>query len=133
MNKPKIGEPCNGCGICCLTQVCRNGAYLLKLVNELGEFVSGRCPALVQRDGRFFCDIILNPKKYIKQSKYPAAVLSRNFGILTGAGTGCDELLENDSEEEEMKLAAIVDRYKSDKELQRKAKIALKVIHNLDF
>ncbi len=39
MEKPKIGEPCNGCGICCRTRVCYNGAYIQRLVKELGETV----------------------------------------------------------------------------------------------
>ena len=36
LDKPKVGQPCNGCGLCCQIQVCRNGAYILGLVDELG-------------------------------------------------------------------------------------------------
>ena len=52
INKPKIGEKCNGCGICCRNQVCMNGAYVLKLVDTLGETVKRPCPAIVEnKDG----------------------------------------------------------------------------------
>lgn len=131
INKPKIGEKCNGCGICCRNQVCMNGAYVLKLVDTLGETVKRPCPAIVEnKDGSISCGIILNPNKYIKNSKYPAKVLSSNFAFLVGAGSGCDEILTNDTEEEEHKLEEIINKMKSSKEWQEKAQRALKIIHN---
>lgn len=130
--KPKIGEPCNNCGICCMTQPCMNGAYALGLVKTLGEHAYGRCPALTETSpGKFVCGIILNPKKYIKNSKYPADVLSRNFKILIGSGNGCDELLDDDSESEEDNLSEMLDRIQSHPDFERKVKIAIKVIHGI--
>jgi hypothetical protein len=131
MKKPLIGETCNGCGICCMSQPCRNGAYVLGLVTHLGETVSGRCPALVQGgDGAYRCGIVLNPPKYIKKSKYPAAVLSRNFAFLIGAGNGCDELLDNDTPEQEVALEKKIATLQQDAEWLRRAKIAINVIHH---
>lgn len=130
IDKPKIGQPCNGCGLCCKVQVCMNGAFVLKLVNRLGDTVPGPCPALVEKqDGTFACGIILTPNKYIKSSKYPAQVLSKNFAILVGAGTGCDELGDDPEDIEIVKLDDTIEACKNDPEWRRKAEIALKVIH----
>ena len=113
-----------------MARVCLNGAYVLRLVGRLGDTVDGRCPALTElHNGRYCCDIVLNPKKYIKESKYPAAVLSRNFAYLIGAGAGCDELLDDDSAEQEARLLALLERKKSDPEWLRKAEIAIRVVH----
>ena len=82
IDKPKVGAPCNDCGLCCQIQICRNGAFVLGLVEQLGETVSGLCPALIiKEDKSTRCGIVLNPKKYIKNSKYPAKVLSKHFQI----------------------------------------------------
>ena len=130
--KPNIGEPCKNCGICCMSQPCRNGAYVLRLVSTLGDTVDGTCPALIKsKDNKYFCDIVRNPKKYIRKSKYPADVLSRNFAFLIGSGNGCDELLDDDTESEEIKLSEIIEKMKSNPEWVRKANIALKVVHGI--
>lgn len=132
MEKPKIGHPCNGCGICCRAQVCMNGAYVLGLVRHLGDTMPVPCPAMViDDDGRVQCGIVLNPKKYIEGSKYPADVLSRNFAFLIGAGRGCDELGEEEDYEEEEKLAKLEETLTSDDEFKRKARIAVKVVHGI--
>jgi hypothetical protein len=132
LEKPKIGEPCNGCGLCCQLQVCRNGAYAMQLVNTLGETVAGPCKALVSRaDGSFGCGIVMYPNKYIKGSKYPAKVLQKHFSVLIGAGSGCDELLENDTEEEAEKLDAIIANCMDDPEYVKKAKAALIIVHGI--
>ena len=132
IEKPKIGEPCNGCGICCKIQVCMNGAFVQGLVRELGETVKGECPALVKNnDNTYSCGVIINPNKYIKHSKYPASVLSKNFAQLVGAGTGCDELGDNPTIDEEEKLDKVIEVIHNDPEWLRKSKIALKVIHGI--
>ena len=55
--KPDLFQPCNGCGLCCMAQVCLNGAYVLKLVDRLGDTVPGPCPAIVFVNGKVLCDI----------------------------------------------------------------------------
>ena len=130
--KPKIGEPCNNCGICCMSQVCGNGSFVMGLVDELGKRADGRCPALIEADkGKYMCDIVRNPTKYIKHSKYPASVLSRNFAHLIGSGIGCDELLDDDSESEEWKLDELIEAMQSDTEWLRKSNIAIKVVYGI--
>lgn len=132
MGKPRIGEPCNGCGICCQAQVCRNGAYLLGLVDNFGETVKGPCPAMRRSAaGVVRCDIVINPKRYIKSNDYMASAYSRNFALLIGAGTGCDELLDDDTQEEEAKLDAMIDGVMSDAKMVEKLQRAVRIIHNI--
>lgn len=131
MKKPYVGEPCNGCGICCKARVCYNGAFAQGLVNELGDTVDGPCPAIVERDGKVLCGIVLNPKKYIKRSKYSADVLSRNFAKAIGSGTGCDEIGDNPEPGEEDALEDMIDSMRSQPDFQRKMEVVLKVIHGL--
>ncbi len=131
--KPPIGHACNGCGICCKTVVCYNGAFVQKLVSQLGETVPGPCPALTQRkDGSYACGIVLTPNKYLKHRPYPEEVLRRNFKILIGADTGCDELCNNEDAAEELKLMQIIEEIKNEPEWNRKVKIALKVVHGIE-
>lgn len=49
--KPAFGTPCNGCGVCCEIEVCGLG------VEVFGEIL-GPCPAIVKRDGRFWCGVV---------------------------------------------------------------------------
>lgn len=115
--KPKIGEPCNGCGLCCMVVMCNVGAYLMKKTNVWGERkVSGPCPALVKKpDGMMLCGLVLTPEKYVK-SKYRPEVVSREVSHVIGAGTGCDDLGidEEIDPEEEQKLDAIIDAHQKD-------------------
>jgi hypothetical protein len=107
-----------------------NGSYVLKLVPTLGEVAPGPCPAIVTTpDGRVVCGVVLNPNKYIKKSRYPAQVLSRNFASLIGAGMGCDELLDDDPESEEEKLADQINRLKENPAWVEKTQRALRIIH----
>lgn len=133
LNKPNIGEPCNGCGLCCSLQVCKNGAFALKLVKNLGDTAPGPCPALVDnKNGTFSCGIVINPKKYIKNSKYPEAVLKKNFATLIGSGYGCDEL-ETDAPNSEIdKLNDLCQSLLENPTFKKNTKIALKVIHGIE-
>ena len=132
IDKPKIGEPCNGCGLCCESRVCRSGSSVLKLVSELGKAAPGPCPAIVRLpDGSIRCGIILNPNKYIKNSKYPAKVLRKYFVHLVGADTGCDELYENDTLEEKTKLQQALGAIKNNSEYAEKTRKAVRIIYNV--
>ena len=114
--KPKIGEPCNGCGLCCHIQLCNTGAFLLKKVKFLGEkTIKGKCPALLSNeDGSFSCGLIKTPSKFIK-SKYRPEVISKTVAQLVGSGTGCDELgLVSDDILEEIALDKMVEQMKND-------------------
>ena len=127
--KPKIGEACNGCGLCCRIQVCRNGAYLLKLVDELGDTVPGRCPALTYANHQYKCGLLLYPKKYIKSHHGPEK-LREAFTTVIGAGTGCDYLGYDYSDEEADKLHEIIEKIKSDTVYRQRAQLALKILYN---
>ena len=48
--KPKMGEPCNHCGWCCLTEVCDMG-------RELTGSSMIPCSLLVERDGGHYCSV----------------------------------------------------------------------------
>ena len=133
IEKPLIGMPCNGCGICCQIRVCYNGAFIQGLVNDFGETVPGPCPALVKRPGgNYGCDIYLQPKKYIKNRPYPEDVLKRNFGHLIGAGTGCDDIGYSTDPADLELIDEIYNASKNEPDFIKKAKIALKVIYGIE-
>ena len=112
--KPKIGEPCNGCGICCMIQICNTGAFLLKKTTYLGEkTISGLCPALIERDGKYVCGFIVAPQRFIR-SKYRPEVISRTVALCIGAGSGCDELGYDDNPAEEEALERMIDEKRND-------------------
>lgn len=70
-SKPKGGEPCNGCGVCCLAMPCR--ISMRAFDTKPGE----RCPVLEWRDGRFWC------------SAYEMDDTG-HVGWQLGIGAGCD-------------------------------------------
>lgn len=129
LNKPKIGEACNGCGICCQIQICNTGAFLLRKVKYLGEkHLPGPCPALVAKeDGSFVCGFITNAGRFIR-SKYRPEVISRTVATLVGAGSGCDELGYDDDAAEYENLEKLIEQKKSDEAWKRSAKKAIDLL-----
>jgi hypothetical protein len=114
-----------------MAQVCLNGAYVLKLVDRLGDTVPGPCPAIVFVNGKVLCDIVRHPKKYFIGNKYSEEVLRRNFMKAIGSGEGCDELGDNPTAHEE----ALMDKYRekklNDPEFRRKMQVVMKVLYGL--
>lgn len=53
--KPPLGEPCNGCGVCCLAEPCPVGMLISRKRR-------GACDALVWSDpeGRYLCGLLVN-------------------------------------------------------------------------
>lgn len=132
MIKPKIGEPCNGCGVCCQTQVCRNGAFVLGLVKNIGDTVRGECPAIVKKhDGTIACGIVLYPVKYLGKSKYRPEVQSKYFAFLIGSGNGCDELGDEPTVGEEIKLDEMLEKILASENFKKTADMAFKVIYGI--
>lgn len=122
LKKPLIGEPCNGCGICCHIQLCNTGAFLLKKSKTFGQkIVKGKCPALLSnKDGSFSCGFIVSPKRFMK-SKYSSEVISRTVAQLVGSGNGCDDLgYDDENPIENMKLDKMVDSKMRDNEWKEK-------------
>jgi len=132
ITKPKIGQACNGCGICCKIQVCKNGAFILNLVEKLGDTVPGPCPALTVNNGMYQCGIILNPNKYIKHKNYPAKVLAKHFAAVIGAGDGCDDVGYDPTEKELLEQDAFVAQMYEQMDKTALLK-SMSIVHNKDF
>lgn len=84
--KPPEGEPCNGCGVCCLLETC-------PLARLRFLQAKGPCPALAwsASEKRYLCGLLVNPEKYIgwrpaTGNKIARRLLSRWIS----AGQGCD-------------------------------------------
>ena len=80
-DKPLFGNPCNGCGTCCATEVCDLGQMLFKSAET-------PCRGLVYRDGKLRCALVLREKEVGAEPKFADAL---------GIGRGCcgmDEPLE---------------------------------------
>lgn len=73
--KPRIGQDCNGCGICCVAEPC---AVALEYADGAERAANGgqACPALEWDDGRSWCGMVRRPLIH-------SEVLRREFGDLT--------------------------------------------------
>lgn len=93
--KPTHGKPCNGCGLCCMAQVCDLGL-------TLGD--DQHCKALIHEgQGRFSCGLVADPYRYLPPESIEgwlaidrlspgsgeSALKAMNAEAL-GAGKGCD-------------------------------------------
>ncbi len=84
--KPAVGEPCNGCGVCCASEPCPLG-----VVASLRT--TGACDALVWRDDehRYRCGLIAQPAAHLprvlRRAAPALATLAHRF---IAAGSGCD-------------------------------------------
>lgn len=73
--KPRLGAPCNGCGLCCAAEVCGIGRLIY------GEDCAAPCPALVLQGGQFRCEVVLVEA---------ASPLPKRASEALGIGRGCD-------------------------------------------
>lgn len=88
--KPALGEPCNGCGVCCLAEPCPLGMLL-------SARRRGACAAL-RWDGaacRYVCGAVSEPAAVLPRLLQPlgrvaAPLLARLARRWIAAGTGCD-------------------------------------------
>lgn len=99
--KPRIGQPCNGCGVCCLAEPCPLGVLLT------GRRV-GACDALRwdAAAALYRCGALSDPRAALAQ-RLPvrlhgvlpllAKLLPRLAGRWISAGSGCDCSLESSS------------------------------------
>lgn len=96
--KPVLGEPCNGCGVCCLSEPCPLGMLLSRRR-------SGVCMALHWNDAvhQYRCGALTDAALVLRQAlprglgwlAPVAAPLLRQFGRRwIAAGQGCDSSLE---------------------------------------
>ena len=96
--KPGEGKPCNGCGVCCLSEPCPLGVLLSR--RRLGP-----CEALRWSEGDLLyrCGAISEPKDVLSQAMpgwlRPLAIglsplMARLASRWVAAGQGCDSTLE---------------------------------------
>ncbi|WP_455233393.1 hypothetical protein [Geopseudomonas aromaticivorans] len=97
LDKPPKGAPCNGCGYCCIEEVCQLG-------RELGDEV--HCKALIAgADGRYACGLVVDPYRYLPPERlarwqkidrlHPGLgeqTLKDYHAEALGAGRGCDSV-----------------------------------------
>lgn len=89
-DRPPIGTPCNGCGLCCHTHVCLTGSKVLGLVDTLGQRAPGPCHALVKSDDAGWrCGLVETPTKWINNG-LGVTRLRQAVKLLIGVGIGRD-------------------------------------------
>jgi hypothetical protein len=84
--KPAWGQPCNGCGVCCLQEPCPVGVLLSRRR-------SGACDALRWSDParRYHCGLLSTPEEVLPRALRPfSAWISRRARRWIAAGVGCD-------------------------------------------
>jgi len=83
-SKPAWGEPCNGCGVCCIVEPC-----------PVGMLVSGKrtgaCKALAwnAEQARYLCGVVSEPRRFIAPA-WLAGLAARFALRMIAAGKGCD-------------------------------------------
>lgn len=91
--KPPHGTPCNGCGECCVDRRCPLGVHVFGPGSD--------CPALRRKAGSIerVCGLVTQPADYAPKlaARESADTLSKAAAILTGAGMGCDALVEGET------------------------------------
>lgn len=92
--KPALGEPCNGCGVCCLAEPCPVGVIVSRKRH-------GACKALVwsQADRRYFCGLLVGAASGAGNAgawwrRWARAAWLRWARRMISAGSGCDASLE---------------------------------------
>jgi hypothetical protein len=59
LEKPRFGDKCNGCGLCCASQLC-------DLAEQQFAGAVAPCPALEWEDGRTYCGLVRHPSRHLK-------------------------------------------------------------------
>jgi hypothetical protein len=84
--KPKLYEPCNGCGMCCTVKPCMLAQKVLNCMN-------GPCIAMESDGEKMVCGLIKRPAWYMFGEDRPESEtgkLSVLFANALGVGRGCD-------------------------------------------
>jgi hypothetical protein len=81
--KPREGEPCNGCGFCCAAETC-------KVARSLLNAYEAPCPAMEFDAGRFWCGLVRDPAKYLGAPAWGNDLLRPTVERVLGVGRGCD-------------------------------------------
>ncbi|PKO87726.1 MAG: hypothetical protein CVU18_09625 [Betaproteobacteria bacterium HGW-Betaproteobacteria-12] len=83
--KPAVGQPCNGCGVCCALETCPAGRLRFRRV-------AGPCPALEWStgDSRYRCGLLAHPGHHLGLPAVLEAFAARCLARWIAAGQGCD-------------------------------------------
>lgn len=84
--KPDIGAPCNGCGLCCLSEPCPLGIWVSRKRR-------GVCVALQWSDvdRRYLCGMVADPGQVVGwRNKWAVRGVQRLARRWIAAGIGCD-------------------------------------------
>lgn len=84
--KPAWGQPCNGCGVCCLQEPCPVGVLLSRRRD-------GACDALrwSEAESRYRCGLLSQPADVLPRPLRPWALpIARAAHRWIAAGIGCD-------------------------------------------
>src|SRR5688572_761579 len=89
---PGHGNPCNGCGLCCLASLCMVASAVFSGEETVDDEMQGPCPALELEGGRYYCGFMRSPAQYrpIQSAMFGEAALSSAMKYMMGAGKGCD-------------------------------------------
>ena len=85
-DKPALGSPCNGCGVCCAAELCPLGRVIFRKSR-------GPCPALTWRtaEQRHDCGLVVAPKKHLPRlPRRLEPLFVRLARRWIAAGIGCD-------------------------------------------
>lgn len=83
--KPPFGEPCNGCGVCCASEVCRAGVQTF-------ETNVAPCPGLIRYpgDAGYSCALVAVADLISERH-------GRTFRAMLAIGRGCDAQVRNET------------------------------------
>jgi len=85
LTKPPHGAPCNRCGVCCRTELCKIGEQIFK-------HLKGPCPAIIHDEqGLPACGVYADPIKYApdKVLLYGLDKIKETISLLGAYGQGC--------------------------------------------
>lgn len=85
LDKPAYGDPCNGCGQCCMHALCPVATLALGLgPHELP------CPALLRTGESYKCGVMIEPRKWlpVRVAIHGATAVAAAAAHINGAGCG---------------------------------------------
>jgi hypothetical protein len=80
--KPALGQPCNGCGVCCASEPCPVGVLVSRRRH-------GACAALVWVQGGYRCGVLVRAHG-LRGPAWLRRVATRLVSRWIAAGQGCD-------------------------------------------
>lgn len=83
---PGHGQPCNGCGRCCIIHPCQ-------LARDLAGVREGPCPILTKDGDTWRCGLAIDPHRHViglADKPFSDPVLAPLFVEALGIGRGCD-------------------------------------------